>query len=203
MFRLSHFAAPAVVAAALFVGGCAHDRHDDIPLTAAEIGEGKESVFFNAPHDGRVYAYDATSGDMIYSGDVKRGQMLKVDAKENKVVLDNTTVTERDLVNDHRYKIFFDRDESADVAAHSVAPAAPAQTTIVTPPAARTTVTTDPNAPAPAVAPAPAPRTTVTTDPNAPRTTIQTAPDARTTVTTPGATITTDPNTNQTTVQPR
>jgi len=36
------YSAPAVVGAALLFGGCAHDRHDDIPLSATEIGEGKE-----------------------------------------------------------------------------------------------------------------------------------------------------------------
>jgi hypothetical protein len=191
MFRLSHFAAPAVVAAALFVGGCAHDRHDDIPLSATEIGEGKESVFFNAPYDGRVYVYDATANKMLYNGELRCGQVVKVDAKANKVLVDNQTAVERDLVNDHRFKIFFDRDENADAARHTAPPAQ--QTTIVTDPNARTTVTTDPNAP----------RTTITTDPNAPKTTVETSSGSRTTVTTPDATITTDPNSNRTTVQPK
>jgi len=196
MFRLRQFAAPAVLGAALFVGGCAHDRHEDIPLSATEIGEGKEQVFFNAPYDGRVYVYDATRNEMIYNGELKRGQMIKVDAKKNKVLVDNQTAVEKDLVDDHRYKIFFDKDEAAT--AKETIPAQP-QTTIVTPPGARTSVTTDPNAP----------RTTITTDPNAPavpppaHTEIQTAPGDRTTVTTPDAKITTDPNSGRTTVQPR
>jgi len=204
MFRFRHFAASAVVGAALAVGGCAHERHEDIPLSAAEIGEGKESVFYNAPYDGRVYVYDATSDEMIYNGQLKHGQMIRVDAKDNKILVDNQTAVERDLVNDHRFKIFFDRDENAATASQVVVP--PAQTTVVTPPAARTTVTTDPNAPAASgsvtVDPN-APRTNVTVDPNAPRTTIQTGPDAKTTVTTPDAKITTDPQSGSTTVQPK
>ncbi len=214
MFRLSHFAAPAVLGAALLVGGCAHDRHEDIPLSASEIGEGKESVFFNAPYDGRVYVYDATRDEMIYNGNLQRGQMIRVDAKKNRVLVDNQTAVEKDLVDDHRYKIFFDKDEAA-VARETIPP----QTTIVAPPGARTSVTTDPNAPRTTVTTDPnAPRTTITTDPNAPRTTIttdpnapavppqtqiQTAPGEKTTVTTPDAKITTDPNSGQTTVQPR
>ena len=194
MIRFRHFAAPAVLGAALLVGGCAHDRHEDIPLSASEIGEGKEQVFFNAPYDGKVYVYDATRDEMIYNGELKRGQMIKVDAKKNKVLVDNQTAVEKDLVDDHRYKIFFDKDEAAT--ARETIPAQP-QTTIVTPPGARTSVTTDPNAP----------RTTITTDPNAPAvpppTQIQTAPGSKTTVTTPDAKVTTDPNTGQTTVQPR
>jgi hypothetical protein len=199
MFRFRHFAVPAVVGAALlFGGGCAKDRHDDIPLSATEIGEGKESVFYNAPYDGRVYVYDATRDEMIYNGELKKGQMIKVDAKHNKVLVDNQTAVEKDLVDDHRYKIFFDKDEAA-TAREQIPPAQP-QTTIVAPPGARTSVTTDPNAP----------RTTITTDPNAPatvppptQTQIQTLPGDKTTVTTPDAKVTTDPKTGQTTVQPR
>jgi len=204
MFRFRHFAASAVVGAALAVGGCAHERHEDIPLSAAEIGEGKESVFYNAPYDGRVYVYDATRDEMIYNGTLKKGQMVKVDAKDNKILIDNQTAVEKDLVNDHRFKIFFDKDEEAATASQTVPP----QTTIVTPPGARTSVTTDPNAPRTTVTTDPnAPRTTITTDPNPPsqpQTTIQTAPNSgQTTVTTPDAKVTTDPNTGQTTVQPR
>jgi hypothetical protein len=207
MFRFRHFAASAVVGAALAVAGCAHERHEDIPLSAAEIGEGRESVFYNAPYDGRVYVYDATRDEMIYNGTLKRGQMVKVDAKDNKILIDNQTAVEKDLVNDHRYKIFFDKDENAATASEVQPP--PAQTTIVTPPGARTSVTTDPNAPRTTITTDPnAPRTTITTDPNPPspqpQTTVQTAPNAgQTTVTTPDAKVTTDPNTGQTTVQPR
>ena len=206
MFCFRHFAASAIVGTAMVVGGCAHERHEDIPLSAAEIGEGKESVFYNAPYDGRVYVYDATRDEMIYNGTLKRGQMVKVDAKDNKILIDNQTAVEKDLVNDHRYKIFFDKDEAAT--AKETIPAQP-QTTIVTPPGARTSVTTDPNAPRTTITTDPnAPRTTITTDPNPPspqpQTTVQTAPNAgQTTVTTPDAKVTTDPNTGQTTVQPR
>ena len=208
MLSFRHFAAPAILGTALFVGGCAHERHEEIPLSASEIGEGKESVFFNAPQDGRVYVYNATRNEMLYNGELRRGQMIKVDAKDNKILIDNQTAVEKDLVNDHRYKIFFDQDESSATASEVIR--APEQqqppaanTTIVTPPGARTSVTTDPNTSG-------APRTTITTDPNppagqqsTPQTTVETAPQGRTTVTTPDATITTDPNSQRTTVQPR
>ena len=208
MFRLSHFAVPAVLGTALFVGGCAHERHEDIPLTASEIDEGKETVVFSAVDDGRVYVYDATSNEMLYNGELRRGQQLRVDAKDNKILVDGQTAVERDLVNDHRFKVFFDKDENAATARETI-PAQP-QTTIVTPPGARTSVTTDPNSPRTTITTDPnaqsAPRTTITTDPNPPaepRTTVQTAPEGRTTVTTPDAKVTTDPDTGRTTVQPR
>jgi hypothetical protein len=215
MFRFRQFAAPAVLGAALLVG-CAHDRHEDIPLSATEIGEGKESVFFNAPYDGRVYVYDATADKMVYNGELKRGQMVKVDAKDNKILLDNQTAVERDLVNDHRFKIFFDKDENAATASQVIVPPSN-NTTIVTPAApaapAAPAQTYDPNAPRTTIQVQPThtdsqPRTTIQTDPEPSRTTIQTSPpppvdSSRTTVTTPDAKITTDPESGRTTVQPR
>ena len=228
MFGFRHFAAPAVLGAALIIGGgCAAERHDDIPLTAAEVDEGKESVIYTAPYDGKVYVYDSTSGDMLYNGQLRRGQILKVDAKENEILVDNQVAVERDLVNDHRFKIFFDRDESAATASQVVIP--PQQTNIqvqpaqpqyqqqqtapgtnirVQPaqpaePAPRTNIQVQPAQPAPSE-----PQTNIQVQPaqpapSEPRTTIQTDPDARTTVTTPDAKVTTDPDTGRTTVQPR
>jgi hypothetical protein len=201
MFRLSQFAAPAALGIVLALGGCAHDHPSDIPVTAQEIGEAKESVFYNAPHDGTVYVYDDTANKMVYSGKLDKGQMIKVDAKENKVLVDGRTAVKTDLVNDHRYRIYFDRDERDRDAAHAerttiiTPPAAPAsgqQTTIVTDPNARTSVTTDPDAAQPA-------RTTITSDPDTGRTTVKTAPSA---APQPGqTTVTTDPDTGRTTVK--
>ena len=195
MFRLSHFVAPAALGAALFIGGCAAERHDDIPLSAAEVDEGRESVTYTAPWDGRVYVYDKNSGDMLYNGELRRGQTVQVDAKDNKILIDNQTAVERDLVNDHRFKIFFDRDENADLARQQMPPS---QTTIVTPPPQQTTIQTAPQQQQP--------QTTIQVNPqqpSQPQTTIQTAPDQKTTVTTPDAKVTTDPNTGRTTVQPK
>jgi hypothetical protein len=118
MLKFSHFAAPVVLSAGLLVGmtGCAHDR-GDVPLNAREIGEGTETVSYTAPRDGTVYVKDDTAHKIVYSGKLEKGQMVKVDAKDNKVLVDGRTVTERDLVNDHKYRLYFDdsdRDRDRD-----------------------------------------------------------------------------------------
>src|SRR4051812_199205 len=106
MFRLSHFAAPAIVGAALFVGGCAnHDR--DMPGHAQMLSEGRETVSATAPHDGTVYVYDDTSHKNVYTGRVNKGDSIKLDAKDNRVMLNNNAALNQDLVNDHRYQIYF------------------------------------------------------------------------------------------------
>ena len=113
MIRLSHIAAPAVLASALFLGaGCASDEHPkDIPLNAQEIGVGREKVSYTAPHDGTVFVRDDTAKKVIYSGKVDKGQMVNVDAKHNEVLIDNQTATKQDMVNDHKYSIYFERSD--------------------------------------------------------------------------------------------
>jgi hypothetical protein len=187
MFRLSHFAAPAIVGAALILGsGCAsEDRHPaDVPLNAQEIGVGREKVTYQAPHDGTVYVYDDTAHRIIYSGKVDRGQTVQLDAKKNQVLVDNQIATREDLINDHKYRVFFDRSEQdrAQTSGQTIqiqpGQSTAPQTTITTPGASVTT----PN------------NTTVTVPPpNSNNTTVTVPPPSdsgsQTTVTTPSGTV--------------
>lgn len=126
MFRLSQIAVPVLGAVVLAgVGGCTHERHAEIPATAAEVSTGTMAVSATATHAGDVYIYDASSDKMIYTGQVKAGQMVKVEAEQNRVTLDGRTLTERDLPNDHQYKIFFDSNAAAMQPA-AMQPAVPA-----------------------------------------------------------------------------
>ena len=148
MFRFSHIAAPAVLGAALLVGaqGCAGDRKD-MPGNAQMMSEGRETVSATAPHDGTVYVYDDSSHKSVYSGRVNKGDNIKLDARGNRVMLNDHVATEKDLVNDHRYQIYFDRNEAGDAinARHRegetlVQPNSNGSTTIVEPNGDRTTV---------------------------------------------------------------
>jgi hypothetical protein len=118
MFRLSQFAAPVVLGAAMIVGaGCAGQEHpQNIPLNAREIGEAKEMVSYTAPDDGTIYVQDATAHKLIYSGQVKKGQMVSVNAKENQVMVDNQLATKTDLLNDHKYALYFQPSSEAEKA---------------------------------------------------------------------------------------
>ena len=130
MFRLSQFAAPAIVGAALFAGaGCASDRPDEVPANATMISEGTKNIIATAPHDGEVYVWDKTADKMVYSGKVARGDSVRVDAKHNKVFFNDKLAVEKDLTDDHNYRVFFDQADvdAADLARHR-------DTTIITTP---------------------------------------------------------------------
>jgi len=56
-----------------------------------------------------VYVYDQNRGDLIYRGDVLRGQVVVVDTAADRVLLDNRPVVERvNLDGADRYQIFLD-----------------------------------------------------------------------------------------------
>lgn len=177
MFRLSQFAAPTFVGAALFVGaGCAADRPDNVPADATMISEGNKNVIATAPHDGTVYIWNRNTEKMVYTGKVARGDSVRVDAKHNKVFYNDKLAVETDLIDDHNYRVFFDQAEydAADVARHR-------DTTIITTPRSDSNVIVQPAQPAP--------NTTVITpaQPAQPNTTVITPaqPQSNTTVITP------------------
>lgn len=111
MFRFSQFAAPVILGAAMAIGaGCASEEHpQNIPLNAREMGEARETISYAAPENGTVYIEDTTAHKLVYSGEVKKGQMVKVDAKANEVTIDNQLATKTDLINDHKFAIYFDK----------------------------------------------------------------------------------------------
>jgi hypothetical protein len=198
MIRVSHFAAPAVVAAALFISapGCAsHDRPDDIPDRAGVISEGRESVTATAPHDGTAYIYDDTANKLVYTSRVDKGDNLRVDAKHNRILLNDRLASERDLTNDHKFKVYFDRSDQADKAETAtmhrdggttyVQPGTSGGATVIQPPAGGATVVQPPpQQNTTVITPAPAPAT-----PQQYQTTPSQQPADRTTVVRPDGTI--------------
>ena len=114
MIRLSHFAAPAVLGAAVLFGaqGCAHEHPDTVPAGAAELSAGTQDISATAPHDGTFYVYDITANKPLYVGTANRGDTIRVDAKQNEMFLNDKLITKRDDLRDSdRYKIFFDQTE--------------------------------------------------------------------------------------------
>ena len=187
MNRISHFAAPIAMGAALFLGaqGCTHERADEIPASASELATGTETVTAAAPHDGMFYIWDQTANKMLYEGRAERGDTVKVDAKHNRILLNDHVITKRDdLINDHHFKIFFDQkdlDRERDRALRSGATITPMTAQPQQQPQVQVQVQQPQPQPQaqPAPAPAPAPGATVyTPSPSNPNTTVV-VPDSK------------------------
>lgn len=95
----------------LMLGGCATvERHPVIPAHALMAAEGDERLAYNPSEDGTVYVYDVTDEKLVYSGDVKQDQIVVVDPGDNRVSVDERTVSEQDMDAGNVHRIFFAAD---------------------------------------------------------------------------------------------
>ena len=97
------------VATLVLLAGCASNKVE-IPTDAKLVAEGNERLVYEVPRSGLIYIYDEHDEELIYSGEVTRGQTDVIDAEEDEVLLDSLPLTERDLRRDHRVQIYFDDD---------------------------------------------------------------------------------------------
>jgi len=182
MTRFSQIAAPVVLGAAMMVGsqGCASDP--EVSADSTMLTEGRRTVTATAPNDGTMTIIDTTRNETIYRGKVEKGDTVRVDAKNNRVMLNDHVALEKDLLNDHRYQIYFDESEfrEADTAAHrqgTVIQSAPAAgTTIITPAPSggnTTIVQPPPSNNTTVIPPAPADRPVVQPEPRSDGTVVQ------------------------------
>ena len=103
-----------LLAATVTLTGCASsDRPRDLPRSAAEVDAGKGLVHWTAANEGRVYVSDSNRKELLYSGEMRQGQTIKIDAKKDKIVLDEVTATKQELLNHHTFKVYFDRAAAA------------------------------------------------------------------------------------------
>jgi hypothetical protein len=100
----------AVFSAAFITGGCASsDRPKEVPRSANEVDAGKGMVHWTAAGEGRVFVSDSNRKELVYSGEMRQGQTIKVDAKRDRVELQDVPAMKRELLNHHTFKIYFDR----------------------------------------------------------------------------------------------
>ena len=107
MNRLCQYAAGATVGFAAILSGCA-DRPMAVPASATLMTEGTNRISFRPTEFGRVYVSDETDHRILYQGDVDRGDMVEVNAKDDRIVVGGRTVSERTMEDNHDYRIFFE-----------------------------------------------------------------------------------------------
>ena len=92
----------SVVAAVLV--GCA--GHGLVPAGSEKLQSGHGTMSVTAPGSGKIYVVDHDTDKVIYSGRVRDGDRVRVDADAGKIQVADTT-TEANLSHDHRYEIYF------------------------------------------------------------------------------------------------
>ncbi|HEV7299171.1 MAG TPA: hypothetical protein VGN72_07380 [Tepidisphaeraceae bacterium] len=104
-----------VLGAAVLVGGCQYERSTAIPQTAILAVEGDGLLTYRASEDGTVYLFNRNSNQVVFSGQISRGQAIVVDPDKNHVMLDDRIVTERTLRRGDQYRVFFSPSTTGDM----------------------------------------------------------------------------------------
>lgn len=90
-----------------------HDRDEDpnyIPQRADIVREGRGDLSFTADADGTVYIQNLRREETIHSQRVHRGQAISVSPEENRVRVDDKTVSKSDIKRDDVHRIYLLRD---------------------------------------------------------------------------------------------
>ena len=116
MHALRHFVAPI---AALCIGagvvGCSSEpKAEQVPAGAQLLVQGDQQLSYSAQRDGTVYVYDANDRTLLYSGQIEKGQTIAIDPDEDKVMVDNRLVLEKDIHAGNRHRIYFQADPNAE-----------------------------------------------------------------------------------------
>jgi hypothetical protein len=107
--RYRTMAAAAVLGLATLSGGCASDDHPkQIPLAANMVSEGRTSVAYTGVNDGVAYVYDTRDDRVVWSGPVQRGQTVRVDMDNDRVLVGDRLAAEKVLRSGHDHQIYFE-----------------------------------------------------------------------------------------------
>jgi hypothetical protein len=105
MTALRQIFACGILGVAIGVGGCA--SHPAVPPDASLMTSGTTTAKFKPTTDGRVYVVDRTSGNILYQGQVDRGDVVELNAREDHIKIGGNTVSDRTLDDGHDFEILF------------------------------------------------------------------------------------------------
>jgi hypothetical protein len=113
--RYRTMAASAVIGLATLAGGCASDeRPKQIPLAANLVTEGQTNVAYTSVNDGIAYVYDTHDDRVVWSGPVQRGQTVRVDQANDRVLVADRLAAEKVLRSGHDHQIYFESKPRTD-----------------------------------------------------------------------------------------
>jgi hypothetical protein len=106
----------AVVITSMFVVGCSHDTGPSVPAGAMQVSSGDKTIAFTAPHDGRIYLRDDNDNSVVYSGEVRKDQVVKYDSVVEQVMVDGSVTTQKVANANHDHSWYFERSSRSDQA---------------------------------------------------------------------------------------
>ena len=104
----------AIAAAMAFsMAACESTQTAKVPTNAQKVASGNGTTDYRTADAGMLYIYDKTWNRIVYSGDVKPDQDVKVDTFKNAVIIDNRTVAEQlNLGGGDNFQFYLDPSSS-------------------------------------------------------------------------------------------
>jgi hypothetical protein len=99
----------------LLATGCAADRNKDVPASAKIVAQGEKDLAYRAPEQGTIYVFDKSGQNVLYSGRVQRDDLLKVEAMQDRITLNDRVVMDKQIRDHDAINIFFERDPNASL----------------------------------------------------------------------------------------
>jgi hypothetical protein len=112
----------AVVSLLLVPSGCESDNDEplayesrsirgdvrhDVPAGTTLVKEGHEPMLFQTPSDGTIWVYNSSDNRLVYSGSVRAGQTVHVDADHDFVTVDGRKVMDMKMDDFDNHQILF------------------------------------------------------------------------------------------------
>jgi hypothetical protein len=96
-------------ASPLLIVGCTSQK-TEIPSTAVMMNDARGDITVTAPHTGTVYVYDKNEDKLVYSGQVTRDDVIRLDEQSGNVDINDHVVAGKALNNDHAHQVYFQRN---------------------------------------------------------------------------------------------
>jgi len=84
------------------------NRTADIPYDARRVSEGAGQLQFRAGSTGRIWVYDVRNRKVIYSNELLDGDYLTLSTADDRVYINDRTVSKIDLKDDRIHRLYFD-----------------------------------------------------------------------------------------------
>lgn len=83
-------------------------RLDDIPKSAVRVREGTDRLTYTADQAGRVYVYDPSADQIVYSGSVSSSDRVTMDPSSGNVLINDRPAAGARLSSSQRYRMYFE-----------------------------------------------------------------------------------------------
>lgn len=99
----------AIVSGALMLPACQSSAMSKVPMNAAPVASGIGSLTYRTSSDGTLYIVDKSWDKVVYSGPVKAGQTVAIDAPNDQITIDGRAAASYPLGEGSEYRIFVDQ----------------------------------------------------------------------------------------------